>query len=44
MIQSTLDDENATDDEPDDDCDCEDLPDHVPCLECYIDGAEWGER
>lgn len=29
--------------EEENDCDCEDLPDDVPCADCYIQGeAEWG--
>lgn len=32
------------DDEPDDECACEGLPDDVPCADCYIAGeAEFGE-
>jgi len=31
------------DDEPDDECACGDLPDGVPCFDCFQDGAAFGE-
>lgn len=31
----------AADDE--DECECEDLPDGVPCFSCYLGGAEFDD-